>query len=132
MNYTVHFYFFLVLEAKKPLIVVVNENLMNNHQTELAEKLSGDGHLEYCVCSTLCETIEKFDPLKLKPFPPWDLNAFAKFIDSLFPPDIETSETGPTMDGSLAPKSCKTYNTNTNQKEEAEYLRYLSNNTPGF
>ena len=40
-----------VLEAGKPLIIVVNEQLMDNHQTELAEKLGSDGHVEYCVCT---------------------------------------------------------------------------------
>jgi hypothetical protein len=113
---------FLVLEAEKPLIVVVNENLMNNHQTELAEKLGGDGYLEYCVSSTLCETIEKFDPSKLKPFPRGNLNAFGKFIDSLFPNKTETSNTSPKLHEKKMRKTSEISNEQT-EKEEADYLR---------
>ena len=39
-----------VLEAGKPLVVVVNEKLMDNHQIELAQQLYNDGHLLYCTC----------------------------------------------------------------------------------
>jgi len=39
-----------VLGANKPLVVVINEELMNNHQVELADQLSNDGHLFYCTC----------------------------------------------------------------------------------
>lgn len=39
-----------VLGANKPLVVVINEELMNNHQVELADQLSSDGHLFYCTC----------------------------------------------------------------------------------
>ncbi|XP_067404344.1 UDP-N-acetylglucosamine transferase subunit ALG13-like isoform X2 [Emydura macquarii macquarii] len=37
------------LEKGKPLLVVVNEKLMNNHQLELATQLYRDGHLFYCT-----------------------------------------------------------------------------------
>ncbi|KAM4818583.1 LOW QUALITY PROTEIN: UDP-N-acetylglucosamine transferase subunit ALG13 [Thomomys bottae] len=42
------------LEKGKPLVVVVNEKLMNNHQLELAKQLHKEGHLFYCTCSVLC------------------------------------------------------------------------------
>ncbi|XP_067852845.1 putative bifunctional UDP-N-acetylglucosamine transferase and deubiquitinase ALG13 [Heptranchias perlo] len=71
------------LEAGKPLIVVINEKLMNNHQLELAKQLHHDGHLLYCTCSTLSETLQKLDFTSLKPFPPGHPEKFAAFVDKV-------------------------------------------------
>uniref|UniRef100_A0A3Q0RQW9 UDP-N-acetylglucosamine transferase subunit ALG13 n=1 Tax=Amphilophus citrinellus TaxID=61819 RepID=A0A3Q0RQW9_AMPCI len=38
------------LGAGKPLLVVVNDKLMDNHQLELAKQLHMDSHLLYCTC----------------------------------------------------------------------------------
>lgn len=38
------------LGAGKPLLVVVNDSLMDNHQLELARQLHMDSHLLYCTC----------------------------------------------------------------------------------
>ena len=48
------------LEAHKPLLVVVNEKLMNNHQLEIAHEMEKQGYLYHCTCSTLAQTLEKF------------------------------------------------------------------------
>ncbi|UJR30388.1 hypothetical protein I4U23_017923 [Adineta vaga] len=48
------------LEANKPLLVVINEKLMNNHQLEIAHVMKEQGYLHYCTCSTLAETLKKF------------------------------------------------------------------------
>ena len=69
-------------DARKPLVVVVNDKLMNNHQTELAEKLASEGHLEYCFVSNLAETLETVDPASLTPMPKGDTKAFADWLDT--------------------------------------------------
>uniref|UniRef100_A0A8C4XKX1 UDP-N-acetylglucosamine transferase subunit ALG13 n=1 Tax=Falco tinnunculus TaxID=100819 RepID=A0A8C4XKX1_FALTI len=40
------------LGKEKPLVVVINEKLMNNHQLELAKQLHRDGHVFCCNCRT--------------------------------------------------------------------------------
>ncbi|MEQ2217293.1 hypothetical protein XENOCAPTIV_003497 [Xenoophorus captivus] len=44
------------LSAGKPLLVVVNDKLMDNHQLELARQLHMDHHLLYCTCRYVCLT----------------------------------------------------------------------------
>ncbi|KAL6480257.1 hypothetical protein MHYP_G00112900 [Metynnis hypsauchen] len=56
------------LGAGKPLLVVVNDKLMDNHQLELAKQLQVDSHLLYCTCSTLPQTLRDMDLSALLPF----------------------------------------------------------------
>lgn len=70
-----------VLNAGKPLVVVVNEKLMDNHQLELAEKLSSDGYLFYCVPQTLATTLDQMNVDDLKPYPKGNSKGFLKYLD---------------------------------------------------
>ncbi|KAM6117233.1 UDP-N-acetylglucosamine transferase subunit ALG13-like [Pterocles gutturalis] len=72
------------LEKGKPLIVVINDKLMDNHQLELARQLHRDGHVLCCNCSTLVETLRLMDLSTLKPFPPGQPEKFALFLDKVF------------------------------------------------
>lgn len=72
------------LAHKKPLLVVVNEDLMDNHQLELAERLQVDGHLYYCTCDTLISTLNVVDFDLLHPFPKADPILFTNYLDNIF------------------------------------------------
>lgn len=76
-----------VLTCKKPLIVVVNDKLMHNHQTELAQQLYIDGHLLYCTPKTLTVTLNDLNRKvsTLKPYEPGhnNLTNFVNHLDTI-------------------------------------------------
>ncbi|GJQ14078.1 hypothetical protein GpartN1_g5869.t1 [Galdieria partita] len=57
------------LRAKKKLIIVVNKELMENHQLELAEALTRNGYALLASTESLVEAIKNLDFQKLKPLP---------------------------------------------------------------
>ncbi|EPB69514.1 glycosyltransferase family 28 protein [Ancylostoma ceylanicum] len=69
------------LKLARPFIVVVNENLMDNHQLELAKELARDEHLLYCAVSQLHSTLSSQLLFSLKPYSPPNQSAVARFID---------------------------------------------------
>ena len=71
------------LGARKPLLVVINDELMGNHQTELARQLYKDGHLYFCNCGTLLETLDTANFSILKPFNPGKPELFSQFLDKM-------------------------------------------------
>lgn len=71
-----------ILNANKPLIVVVNDTLMNNHQAELAEQLSSDGYLYYCTPLTLATTLDEFDHEKLRKYEKGNVKQFVKHLNN--------------------------------------------------
>ena len=88
------------LELNKPLIVVINDQLMHNHQTELARQLQSDSHLLYTTCglvvlmvaqfyappantSHLVATLEQMDPVLRKPYTRGNPEVFGHYLDSV-------------------------------------------------
>jgi len=69
------------LRARRPLVVVTNLDLMDNHQSELAGRLAADGHLLQCTVQTLQATLQEMDLTQLKPLPPADPRPFAEYLE---------------------------------------------------
>ncbi|QRW00192.1 glycoside hydrolase family 28 protein [Ceratobasidium sp. AG-Ba] len=70
-----------VLRLPRPMIVVPNETLLDNHQVELANELDRLGHLFASTPSALAETIKTYDSTKLKKFPQFDGTRFRQIMD---------------------------------------------------
>lgn len=69
-----------VLKLRKPMIAVVNDKLMDNHQTELADRLHELGHLIKTVPSELHEALlspQLFSPKHFEHSPP---NRFSNYL----------------------------------------------------
>ncbi|KAF8136631.1 glycosyltransferase family 1 protein [Boletus edulis] len=72
-----------VLRSGKPLIVVPNPTLMDNHQEELALQLDRLGHLRATSVDDLPKTIGSFDANALVPFPAFDGSKFRRLVDEM-------------------------------------------------
>ena len=87
------------LELSKPLIVVINDQLMHNHQVELARQLQSDRHLLFTTCryavllknlinslsniSHLQDTVEHMDVTSLVPYTRGNPHSFGSYLDSV-------------------------------------------------
>lgn len=66
--------------GKRELIVVVNDQLMDNHQVELAEAMAARGVLQWTLPDSLLDLLQKA-PIPQKPYPPSDVHNFASMLD---------------------------------------------------
>eukprot|EP00793_Prasinoderma_coloniale_P000586 PRCOL_00003734-RA len=74
---------FEALALKKPLVVVVNEALMDNHQQELAGALASRGYLVSTTPARLVSALETLDTSALKPYPGGDPAAVAQAVSGI-------------------------------------------------
>ncbi|KAH8117375.1 glycosyl transferase [Phellopilus nigrolimitatus] len=70
-----------VLRLGKPLIVMPNPTLLDNHQMDLASELDRLGYLRASTPKTLAIDIESFETHNLQPFPPMDPSRFRNLLD---------------------------------------------------
>lgn len=72
---------FETLRAGRPLVVVVNNLLMDNHQSELAEELSERNFLFCATPETLVDTLKSVDLNSLASYPASDPSALVESLD---------------------------------------------------
>jgi len=71
------------LRLHKPLLVVINDDLMDNHQEELAEAMSAIHCCFYCTTVDLFSTFGTCDLSSLQAYPEPDFTVFPKFLNSI-------------------------------------------------
>jgi beta-1,4-N-acetylglucosaminyltransferase len=78
------------IDLRKPLVVVVNNSLQGNHQTELSDALAAESHCLSTSPDNLIDTLEDIAdgkiPLEMftKQFPDADFDLFPALVDSVF------------------------------------------------
>lgn len=70
-----------ILAANKPLIAIVNEKLMGNHQKELAFAMSTRGYLQCGLCSELEKILKAETFNKFQEYPVAEPVKFVNYLD---------------------------------------------------
>ncbi|KAH8407158.1 hypothetical protein KR222_009552 [Zaprionus bogoriensis] len=71
-----------ILNNGKPGLIVVNDELMDNHQLELARQLASEDYLFYCTVREVSSSIATLDFAGLRPYEPGTEN-MQKFVHAL-------------------------------------------------
>ena len=64
------------------MLVVVNDALMNNHQTELADQMEEKGYLCACTCDTLAAALQRLHTLPPTRYTPGEPLRAAAFVSA--------------------------------------------------
>lgn len=70
-----------VLTRNRRLIVVCNEELMDNHQVELAEQLASENYLTHTSLNELHTTLKTFNADNLQIYEPGKVTKFIEYLD---------------------------------------------------
>ncbi|KAI0273555.1 glycosyltransferase family 1 protein [Gloeopeniophorella convolvens] len=70
-----------VLRRSKPLVIVPNPTLLDNHQEDMAYAMEELGHAKTSTVNDLARTIAELDTSELVPFPPFDGGRFRRLMD---------------------------------------------------
>lgn len=70
-----------VLRLHKPLLMVINEQLMDNHQLELAESLRELRHVSHCTPLQLADHLIEIESMNFERFPEHQPARFSSFLD---------------------------------------------------
>ena len=74
------------MRKQRPALVVINDELMDNHQAEVAVALRDGGHIAVAHPSTILAQLEVSDLDNQKPYPASDPSLFASFLDDAVGP----------------------------------------------
>lgn len=69
------------LHSRKPLIAVVNQGLMNNHQEEIAEELDSCGYLVKATAESLARVVDEGAYMRLVPYPDANPQPIGEILD---------------------------------------------------
>lgn len=73
-----------ILNHGRAGIIVINDRLMDNHQTELAQQLSDEGYLYYSNIEGLAKTMELANLSNLKPYGKSNnMKSFVKYLNEM-------------------------------------------------
>ena len=71
------------LRHHKPLLIVVNDTLLNNHQQELALEMSNSKYAFMTITKELKQTLKSIDFNDLQPFPAAKPEIFRNFMKDI-------------------------------------------------
>ncbi|KAH9422524.1 transferase [Dermatophagoides pteronyssinus] len=82
-----------VLRMNKSLLIIINNDLMDNHQQELADELAENNYVQCTDIENFPNILRKFNTKNIRPFPIHNPLLFRNFIQNLFNQETTTTTT---------------------------------------